>query len=104
MPLPRGATVAWGYVAAMSDQPRDVEREYSTSDVVAKLRRLAEALETGQPFRIQVAGEQIYVPVRARFSVAHERDEDEEEVEFQLKWSLGDEADSESGDEPVVEM
>ncbi len=87
----------------MTDAPRDVEREYSTADVVAKLRRLADALETGQPFRIQVAGERIYVPVRARFSVEHERDEDEEEVEFQLKWSL-ESTEPESGDEPVVEM
>ena len=80
---------------------RDVEKGYSTEEVVAKLRRLADALETGSPFRIQVAGERIHVPVRAEFSIEHERGDDEEEVEFQLKWSLeGD--DSESDDEPVV--
>jgi amphi-Trp domain-containing protein len=72
---------------------RDVERIYSTEDVVAKLRRLADALETGSSFRIQVAGERFRVPARAVFSVEHERGEDEEEVEFQLKWSLADEAD-----------
>ncbi|HVE45700.1 MAG TPA: amphi-Trp domain-containing protein [Acidimicrobiales bacterium] len=87
----------------MTDASRDVEREYPTADVVAKLRRLADALETGQPFRVQVAGERIYVPVRARFSVEHERDEDEEEVELQLKWSV-EATEPESGDEPVVEM
>ena len=43
----------------MAKAPRDVERIYSTSDVVAKLRRLADALESGRPFRIQVAGERI---------------------------------------------
>ena len=80
---------------------RDVEKGYSTEEVVAKLRRLADALETGSPFRIQVAGERIHVPVRAEFSIEHERSDNEEEVEFQLKWSLeGD--NTESDDEPVV--
>jgi amphi-Trp domain-containing protein len=74
----------------MADGSRDVERVYSTGEVVAKLRRLADALESGSPFRIQVAGERIYVPERAEFSVEHERGSDEEEVEFQLKWKLDD--------------
>ena len=70
----------------MPRTPRDVERFYSTTEVVAKLRRLADALETGRPFRIQIAGERIRVPARAMFSIEHERGEDEEEIEFQLKW------------------
>ena len=74
----------------MAEGSRDVERVYSTDEVVAKLRRLADALESGSPFRIQVAGERIYVPERAEFSVEHERGSDEEEVEFQLKWKLDD--------------
>lgn len=80
---------------------RDVEKTYSQTEVVAKLRRLADALETGKPFRIQVAGERIRVPARAEFSIEHERGSDEEEVEFQLKWSLEDEGD-EKEDETVV--
>ena len=80
---------------------RDVEKGYSTAEVVAKLRRLADALETGAPFRIQVAGERIHVPVRAEFTIEHERGDGEEEVEFQLKWEL-DENETESDDEPVV--
>ena len=66
---------------------RDVERVYSTAEFVAKLRRLADALEAGERFEIQVAGERIYVPVRAEFNVEHEREGDEEELEFQLKWT-----------------
>lgn len=77
----------------MAKPERDVERDYSTEEVVAKLRRLADALETGSSFRIQVAGERFRVPSNAVFSVEHERGEAEEEVEFQLKWSLADEAD-----------
>ena len=65
--------------------------------MVAKLRRLADALEADKPFRIQVAGERIRVPRRAQFSIEHERGDDDEEIEFQLKWSLeDDESDSES--------
>lgn len=84
----------------MAGEERDVEKGYSTPEVVAKLRRLADALETGRPFRIQVAGERIYVPVRAEFSVEHERGSDEEEVEFQLKWSLDE--DEAPDDEDLV--
>jgi amphi-Trp domain-containing protein len=85
----------------MADE-RDVERSYSPAEVVAKLRRLADALETGKPFRIQIAGERIRVPARAQFSVEHERGDGEEEVEFQLKWSHGDIAAGSDEDEPVV--
>lgn len=67
---------------------RDIEKVYSNKEFVAKLRRLADAIETGDKFEIQVAGERIYVPVRAEYSVEHEREGDEEELEFQIKWSL----------------
>lgn len=71
----------------MAGKPeRDIEKVYSTKDFVAKLRRLADALESGDPFEIQIASERIYVPVRAEFSVEHERENGEEEIEFQLKW------------------
>jgi amphi-Trp domain-containing protein len=70
---------------------RDVEKVYSVQESVAKLRRLADALEAETPFRIQVAGERIRVPRRAEFSIEHERDEDSEEIELQLTWSLRDE-------------
>ena len=85
----------------MTEGSRDIERIYSTSEVVTKLRRLADALESGSPFRIQIAGERIYVPVRAEFSIEHERGSDEEEVEFQLKWSLEDEEEGGDTDAPV---
>ncbi len=74
----------------MPDSPRDVERVYSATEAAAKLRRLAESLESGKPFRIQIAGERIRVPARAEFSLEHERGDDEEEIEFQMKWALDD--------------
>lgn len=67
---------------------RDVEKRYSTGEFVAKLRRLADALENGRKFEIQIAGERVYVPVRARFNIEHEREGDQEEIEFQIQWSV----------------
>ena len=66
---------------------RDVEKVYSTSEFVAKLRRLADALEKGERFEIQVSGERVYVPAGAEFNVEHEREGNVEEIEFQLKWT-----------------
>ncbi len=80
----------------------NVERIYSTQEAVAKLRRLADALEQDKPFRIQIAGERFWVPARGQFSIEHERGDDEEEVEFQLKWTIGPEPEGEPDDEAVV--
>ena len=73
----------------MSAKPeRDIEKEYPLPDFIDKLRRLADALEQGEQFEIMIAGERIYVPVRAVYNIEHEREGDEEEIEFQIKWSL----------------
>ena len=66
---------------------RDLEKAYTTKEIVAKLRRLADALEEGKQFNIQIAGERIYIPADAVFNIEHEREGDEEEVEFQFKWT-----------------
>lgn len=65
---------------------RDIEKIYSASKFAAKLRRLADALEADRPFAIQIAGERLYIPANAHFSVEHERSGSVEEVEFQLRW------------------
>ncbi len=62
------------------------KKGYSKADFAAKLRRLADAIEDGDHFEIRIAGERIYVPARARFTIEHERSEGEEEIEFQVKW------------------
>jgi len=69
----------------MSDA-RDIEKSYPIDEFIAKLRRLADCLEAGEQFEIQVANERIYVPVRARYNIEHERDGGVEEIEFQIKW------------------
>jgi amphi-Trp domain-containing protein len=65
---------------------RDVEKAYSVPQTVAKLRRLADAIESGKRFAIMVAGERVFVPADAVFNIAHEREGDAEEVEFQFTW------------------
>ncbi|MFH2058340.1 MAG: amphi-Trp domain-containing protein [Pseudomonadota bacterium] len=65
---------------------RDLEKAYSTKDFVAKLRRLADSIEQEKRFRIQIAGERISVPPAAVFNIEHEREGDNEEIEFQMKW------------------
>ena len=74
----------------MPNRPdRDIEKIYRVEEFVAKLRRLADALEAGEAFEIQVAGERLYIPASASFSIEHERSDDTDEVEFQLRWKRG---------------
>ena len=68
---------------------RDLERAYSPKQFAAKLRRLADAIESGQGFTIQVAGESLRIPAGATFNIEHERAGGEEELEFQLRWRPG---------------
>ena len=69
---------------------RDIEKDHSPKQFVAKLRRLADTIENGGRFRIQIAGERESVPADATINIEHERGSSDEEIEFQLKWSLGD--------------
>ena len=70
----------------MKKKSIDIEKSYSTPEFVAKLRRLADALENGKRFVISIAGERIAVPAGAVFNVEHEREGRNEEIEFQIKW------------------
>jgi amphi-Trp domain-containing protein len=65
---------------------RDLTKTYSRAQFVAKLRRLADAIEAKQAFTIQVAGERLRVPADAAFNVEHERSGDQQELEFQVIW------------------
>lgn len=67
-------------------QEAEVEKSYSNKEVVAKLRRLADALEQGKIFEIQIAGNRIYVPANATVEFEYAQEGDEEEVEIELKW------------------
>jgi amphi-Trp domain-containing protein len=65
---------------------RDLTRTYSRAQFVAKLRRLADAIESERPFTIQVAGERLHIPAQAAFNIEHERSGKQQELEFQLIW------------------
>jgi len=68
---------------------RDVTRAYSRGQFAAKLRRLADAIEAGGPFTIQVAGQRLAIPADSTFNIEHERSGRDEELEFQLLWKRG---------------
>lgn len=65
---------------------RDLVRHYPRAQFVAKLRRLADSIETGRAFTIQVGGERMRISADAVFNIEHERAGGENELEFQLRW------------------
>lgn len=65
---------------------RDVEKNVSKERFIETLRRVADELEKGGSFRIQIAGERITVPADCELSFEHEREDGDEEVELQFKW------------------
>ena len=66
---------------------RDVERDVNTDQFVETLRRLADSLEGGESFRIQVCNKRFTIPQDAKLSIEHEVSDESEEIEFQLKWT-----------------
>lgn len=71
----------------MPKKDRDLTRGYTRGQFAAKLRRLADAIETEKAFTIQVAGERMRIPASVTFNIEHERMGSEEELEFQLLWT-----------------
>ena len=65
---------------------RDLERGYTRTQFAAKLRRLADSIETGRAFTIQVASERLHIPADSVFNIEHERTGNLNELEFQLRW------------------
>jgi amphi-Trp domain-containing protein len=66
---------------------RDLTKAYSRAQFVAKLRRLADAIESERAFTIQIAGERLRIPASADFNIEHERSGSQQELEFQLLWA-----------------
>lgn len=67
---------------------RDIEKTYAPRLFAQKLRRLADCVERQDSFQIQIAGERISVPRGTVFNIEHERDQTQEEIEFQIKWTI----------------
>jgi len=71
----------------MATADRDLTKAYSRTQFAAKLRRLADSVESGRAFTIQVAGERLRIPADAVFNIEHERSGAQHELEFQLLWT-----------------
>ncbi len=84
-------------------EDRDIDITYDVSGFVAELRRLADALESGNAFSIDMDGEEVTIPEDALFSIAHEREDGEVELEFQVTWSLDEDDDSADADDTPEE-
>ncbi len=72
-----------------SNEPEiDVEKTYSISETADKLRRIADAMDEGRSFRIQVAGNRLRVPTDGEVQIEMQSDGDREagEIEIEIKW------------------
>jgi amphi-Trp domain-containing protein len=65
---------------------RDVEKNVPRAQFVETLRRLADAVEASEVFRIQVAGKRFVVPASAELVIEHEAGAGKEELSLELKW------------------
>jgi amphi-Trp domain-containing protein len=65
----------------------DIEKSYSSKEVIAELRHLADALEQEKTYEIEIEGERIHVPPNASANFEYERDAEEEQLEIELKWT-----------------
>ena len=80
-------------------EDRDIDVSHDLASFVSELRRLADALEDSTEFTIHIDGEEVTIPEGAKFSVSHERESGEIELEFQVTWSVDLEDDEEDEDE-----
>lgn len=63
-----------------------LEKSYSKGAMASKLRRLADAVENSDGFRIMLEKQRIYVPVDAWIEFEYEESDDECELEIEIKW------------------
>ena len=80
-------------------EDRDIDVSHDLASFVSELRRLADALENSTEFTIHIDGEEVTIPEGAKFSVSHERESGEIELEFQVTWSVDLEDDEDEEDE-----
>ena len=76
---------------------RDIERNHSLQDFIVELRRLADTLEAGEDYEIEIEDETVLIPGNAVFSIEHESEDGQQEIKFQISWK--DEADEDEEDE-----
>jgi len=72
---------------------RDIEKNVPVTQFVDTLRRLADALEAGDSFRVQVQNKRFTVPADAEIVIEHEVEDGNEEFAMELQWQASDSAD-----------
>ncbi len=66
---------------------RDIEKNVPPTQFVDTLRRLADAIEAGEAFRIQVQNRRFSVPADAAIVIEHEIEDGREELALELQWA-----------------
>jgi len=69
---------------------RDIEKNVPVAQFVDTLRRLADAMENGESFRIQVQNKRFTVPADATIVIEHEIEDGNEELAMELQWTNTD--------------
>jgi len=69
---------------------RDIEKNVPVTQFVDTLRRLADALEAGDSFRVQVQNKRFTVPADAEIVIEHEVEDGNEEFAMELQWQSSD--------------
>lgn len=64
----------------------EIEKGIAKQAFIEKLEWLIETLKKDEAYEIQVSGRRLWVPADSELSIAHEMEDDENELEFQLKW------------------
>ncbi len=59
----------------------ETEVTQDVTSFVAELRRLADALESGSAYTIDLDGDLVTIPMNAMLSVAHEEDDESDEAD-----------------------
>jgi len=64
----------------------DLEQSYTNKETARKLRRIADAIEAGRSFRVQINGHRVTVPEDAEFEIELETDRNKGELEIEMRW------------------
>ena len=64
----------------------NVEQTFAKRETATKLRRIADAIEEGKSFRIQINGNRLFVPAGARIEIELQHEEYDGEVAVEISW------------------
>ncbi len=68
----------------------DLEKTVTPRQFAKTLRRIADAVERGGSFRIQIHGQRLTIPRAHTLSIEHEVEDGDAELELQVSWTVED--------------